>query len=274
MTVGGSNPRKHRFGVTLVDCNIPFDLQRCKLMVLKLMGSAEERNLAAVELAEVFKSLAFDEEGCRVAQDALESADSHLKVQLALKLSGHIRKAIDSPFANYVVQKIIEVLLPSHVKFIVDELIGSVIKVAQHPYGVRVLCRLVEHCHPKMIEELLLNIIENTSFLCRRKFGPYILQHIIEYGTADQRRTVVKALASNGLEFAKHRSGSALIQKALLQLETEERSELLTPLVKDETALLELARDKHGGRVVRAILALPGSESETVRMLVNRTKCI
>merc|ERR1712007_129220 len=222
-TIRGSNPSKHRFEVTLADCNIPFDLQRCKLMVLKLMGSAEEREVAAVELEEVFKSLAFDEEGCRIAQDALENADSHLKVQLALKLSGHIRKAIDSPFANYVVQKIIEVLLPSDVKFIVDELIGSVIKVAQHAYGVRVLCRLVEHCPPKMIEELILKITDNVFFLCCRKFGPYILQHIIEYGTSEQRRRVVKALASNCLEAAKHRSGSILIQKALLQLEIEER---------------------------------------------------
>merc|ERR1712007_96486 len=166
---------------------------------------------------------------------------------------------------------IIEVLLPSDVQFIVDELIGSVMKVAQHAYGVRVLCRLVEHCPPKMIEELILKITENVFFLCCRKFGPYILQHIIEYGTSEQRRRVVKALASNCLEAAKHRSGSILIQKALLQLEIEERSELLAALVKDETALLELARDKHGGRVVRAILALPGKESETVRMLVNRT---
>jgi len=265
----GSDPRKNRFGATLA--RVPFDLLQCKSMVLKLMGSAEDREAAAVELEEVFKSLAFDEEGCRVAQDALECADSHVKVELALKLSGHIMEAIDSPFANYVVQKIIEVLLPSDVQFIVDELIGTVMKVAQHAYGVRVLCRLVEHCRPKMIEELILKITENAFLLSRRRFGPYILQHIIEYGTSEQRRRVVKALASNGLEVAKHRSGGILLQRALLQLETEERSELLAALVKDEVAFLELARTRHGGRVVGAILELPVEESETVRMLVNRS---
>jgi len=239
-------------------------------MVLHLKCSDERKQkVAAAELGEAFINLAFDGEGCRVAQDALEFADKYLKVQFALKLSGHIMEAIDSPFANYVVQKIIEILSPSDVKFIVDELAPSVMKVAQHPYGVRILCRLVEHCPPQMIEAPMLEVTDNAACLCRRKFGAYIVQHVLEYGTSEQCRAVVRALADNALEYCKHRSSSLVIQKALVHLEAMERSKLLQALLRDKDALLKLSDNRHGHCVIDTILELPGEESEMVQLALG-----
>jgi len=236
-------------------------------MVLHLNGSDERtQKVAAAELGDAFIDLAFDGEGCRVAQDALEFADKYVKVQLALKLSGHIMEAIDSPFANYVVQKVIEVLSPSDVKFILDELAPSVIKVAQHPYGVRVLCRLVEHCPPQMIEASVLEVASNAAYLCGRKFGAYIVQHVLEYGTSEQRRMVVRALAGNALEYCRHRSSSRVIQQAILRLEAVERSELVQALSRDEDALLKLSDNRHAQGVIEALFELPGEESDMVQM--------
>jgi len=157
-------------------------------------------------------------------------------------------------------------LSPSDVKFIVDELAPSVMKVAQHPYGVRILCRLVEHCPPQMIEAPMLEVTANAACLCRRKFGAYIVQHVLEYGTPAQRRMVVRALADNALEYCKHRSSSAVIQKALVHLEAVERSELLRALLRDKDALLKLSDNRHGHCVIGAIMELPGEESDMVQL--------
>merc|ERR1712107_628176 len=142
----------------------------------------------------------------------------------------------------------------------------SVMKVARHPYGVRILCRLVEYCPPYMIEAQMLEITANAAWLCRHKFGAYIVQHVLEYGTSEQRRMVTRALADNVLEYCKHRSSSSVIQKALVHLGAVERSELLRALLQDKDALLKLSDNQHGHRVISAILELPGEESDMVQL--------
>ena len=73
------------------------------------------------QLRLLMSPLAWSRDGCCVAQDALESTRAE---QLALsgQLLGHVRSAIQSPCANYVLQKCVEVLPPAHRQFVVDEL--------------------------------------------------------------------------------------------------------------------------------------------------------
>jgi len=230
-------------------------------MVSQLNGSNEAQKVAVLELEDAFASLAFDVQGCRVAQEALELACGDVKVKLALKLRGQIMEAIGSPFANYVVQKTIEVLPALNVQFIVDELAGSVVTVARHSYGVRVLCRLLEHCPPPMIEELVFKLTENADHLCRHKFGTYVVHHILEYGTSEQCRVVMKALAANVLKLVEKRPGCELILCALSNPELVKGSGLLATLVEDQ-ALLQLAPNNHKYQVLHALSQFRGSELE------------
>merc|ERR1712007_369651 len=140
-----------------------------------------------------------------------------------------------------------------------DELTGSVVRVARHEYGVRVLCRLLEHCPPTMIEELVLKLTEDAASLCQHRYGTYVLHHIMEYGTSEQFRTVTKALEGNALRLAGQRQGCALILRALSCPELIEGSGLLATLLRDR-ALLQLAPNRHKGRVLRALWQLSGNE--------------
>merc|ERR1712137_112565 len=245
----GNNP----FAVSQLAWSIPFDLQRCIQMVSQLNGSDDVQRVAVLELEEAFASLAFDAKGCRVAQDVLELACPGAKVRFALKLRGHIMEAIHSPFANYVVQKTIEVLPAFNVQFVIDELAGSLVRVACHSYGVRVLCRLLEYCPPTMVEELVFKLTRNAVCLCRHKFGIHALHHILEYGTLEQSRAVMKELAGNVLKLAGQWQGSELILRALSNPELAQGSELLATLVENR-ALLESAPNRHNRRVLRALV--------------------
>merc|ERR1712137_85057 len=263
----GSDLNKKRFKASPPAWSILFDLQRCIQMVAQLNGSNEMQRVATLELEETFASLAFDNQGCRVAQEAIELACQDVKVKFALKLRGHIMEAIGSPFANYVVQKIIEVLPALKVQFIIDELAGSVVKVARHSYGVRVLCRLLEHCPPTMTEELVFKLTEDAARLCQHRFGTFVLHHILEYGTSEQFRAVTKALADNALRLAGQRQGCGLILRALSCPELTEVSELLATLVRDR-ALLQLAPNRHKYRVLRALSELSGNGIEDAQVFL------
>merc|ERR1712007_212062 len=96
-----------------------------------------------------------------------------------------------------------------------DELAGSTKTIAQHRFGVRILCRLLEHCPQTMIAEMVSEVIENAAFLGRHRFGTFVVHHIIDFGTSEQRRLVMAVLAREGLGFVEDRYGSKLLQHAL-----------------------------------------------------------
>lgn len=242
--------------------SIPFDLEYCIQMVLKLKGARRQQCHAAVEaleeLSRVFASLAFDAKGCRVAQEALAVADLYAMVKLASQLRGHVVEAIESPYANHVVQKVIEVLPPEKASFVVNELIGSGMSVAQHRFGVRIFCRLVEHpCD--MVEDLMAEVTQDLAQLCCHKYGSYLVQHFIEYDYLNRGRQALVILVDNPKYFASSWSGCGLISFALPFLNATQRLFLLERFLDDTNALLKLACSSMGQNLVSTLLKLPES---------------
>jgi hypothetical protein len=68
---------------------------------------------------------------------------------------GHVREAIESPHANFVLQKLIETMPPSFTSFVLDEIRGHVDWAARHRFGCRVVARLVEHNPAERVAVLL-----------------------------------------------------------------------------------------------------------------------
>lgn len=223
---------------------------------------------AAVKLLEGFVTLAFDAQGCRVAQAALDAAGLEVQVDFAKELKGHIQEALRSPFANYVVQKVVELLPPSNVPFIIEELAGEVVQVAKHRYGVRILCRVLEHFPQKAIEGLIGEALDNAVALCHDRYGNYLMQHIMEYGTTEQCATVVRTLLDDAIHFAKEQTGSTLVERALLHFELEERRLLLKALIVDADSFVQLACSRYGCFVVKALLEFPGEVSKEARSIL------
>merc|ERR1712125_28865 len=80
--------------------------QATELLMLLRAGSEAQRS-AVVR----FRRFAFDSQSSsRVAQFALEEATANEGTLLFRALSGHVREAIKSMFANYVVQRAVELL--------------------------------------------------------------------------------------------------------------------------------------------------------------------
>merc|ERR1712232_505280 len=133
--IGGKNVRRH---ATLLS---------------KLQAGGSERAEALFELRGSVRRLAFDVDGCRVVQLALDVSSQQEASELAAALHGYVRRAITSPHGNYVIQKIIETMPMPMFAFIISELHGHVAEVARHRFGCRIICRLLEHScsDPKMI---------------------------------------------------------------------------------------------------------------------------
>jgi len=221
-------------------------------LLLQLGGAAHEA--ALMELKAAFADLAFDAQGCRVVQDALDRVPNEEKSLLACELSGRVREALACKHANYVIQKMVEVMPTERVQFIVDELLGSAVQIAQHRFGVRILCRLLEHCPHEQTNELMAEVLCEVSKLCRHSYGNYVIQQMLEHGTVDQKRSVHQVLLENALGFATHRTASSVVEHALSHGSQEDRDALLRVLAYDGEAFARVACSRWGCRVVAGAL--------------------
>eukprot|EP00416_Gambierdiscus_australes_P014358 CAMPEP_0171125038 /NCGR_PEP_ID=MMETSP0766_2-20121228/110439_1 /TAXON_ID=439317 /ORGANISM="Gambierdiscus australes, Strain CAWD 149" /LENGTH=387 /DNA_ID=CAMNT_0011588003 /DNA_START=1 /DNA_END=1164 /DNA_ORIENTATION=+ len=212
-------------------------------------------------------ALSFNAEGCRVVQRALEVAQCRAIAQHITELHGHVLEAIKSPNANYVLQKIIEVMPLPQGRFIVEELSGAGVTVACHRFGCRILCRLVEHAVTDNASvELIDEVLGEAAALCCNAFGHYVIQAILEHGLPLQRERICAALCGDVLKYARSRHACYVLEDALFYCSATDRQAIVDGLLAcplDDLAVA--AQESPGCSVVRALLRLPGEASQQAR---------
>ncbi|CAE8601664.1 unnamed protein product, partial [Polarella glacialis] len=177
--------------------------------------------------------------------------------ELTSELHGHVRQAIGSPHANYVIQKVIEVMPTAVASFVAEELRGSGAVVARHRYGCRILCRLLEHSATELGTVALADeALADCDELCRHSFARHVLQSVLEHGLPKQRACIAAALRNDLLRNARNRNASYVIERALTYCAPEDRDALCYELSGDPASdnIVSLAQNQFGCYVVRALM--------------------
>merc|ERR1712137_1376350 len=181
-------------------------------------------------------------------------------------LGGHIVEAAESPYANYVVQKVIEVLHPSSVSFIINELLGFGTQVVQNWFGVRVFKCLLDFCPRNMIEDLIVEVTQDIGQLCHGKYASYFAQHLIERDFEGRGWEVVSALMENPTHYGSFWKGCQLIISALDFLGPTQRRALFDKFLDDTNMLIQLSCNHAGRKLMQSIFRFP--ESGSVRYVL------
>merc|ERR1712070_730653 len=144
--------------------------EACAELSAQLEAGGFARQGAIEALLGSVAELSFDASACRVVQKAMELGEEEDAVALGSEMQGGVREAMNSPHANYVILKIVEVLPASSLDFIVEEILGAGVEFARHRYGRRILCRLVQRHGETPIartDELIEELLSNASDLAR-----------------------------------------------------------------------------------------------------------
>lgn len=204
--------------------------------------------------------LSRDQAGCRLVQEALALVPPKVAAALAGELRGHVKEAIRSPHANFVIQRIIEVLPTEVASFIVAEVrcVGAV-EVAEDRFGCRVLCRLLEHfsAEDATAAPLVAEVVAQSRRLCQHSFGHFVLEAVLEHGSDGQRHGVVAALQADVLTLCRSRNASFVLEKALTYASLADRRALAAAL--SGRRLPSLVGTAAGCHVARALARLPPS---------------
>jgi len=240
-------------------------------MLLRLKsGDQTEVAVAVAELEGAVLALSFDATGTRVVQLALEKADRMRASLLARELRGHVRRAIRCPQANYVVQKIVEVLPAKDSSFIAEELLGCGAQATRHAFGCRVICRFLEHSlsDPTMLA-LMQEVLAQAGELCRHAYGHHVMEHFLEHGQAEHKATIARALLQDLDKNARNRQATYVIEKALENAAPQDVLALETALVSDSRSILELAENQFGCHVVRTLLRQGSDASRLTQQILS-----
>merc|ERR1719444_425031 len=92
------------------------------MKAMSVGGAMRDQAVAMLLENGLVRRFAFEAEGCRLVQAALEATDRHTAAELAGGLRGCVAKAVQSRHANFVIQLIIKVLTPQEVPFVIEEL--------------------------------------------------------------------------------------------------------------------------------------------------------
>lgn len=242
-----------------------------------LHGDAAEQKKALSALRGSVVKHAFSAGGCRAVQQAFQVADLKTASELLAEFHGHVRWAAESPHANYVVQKIVEVMPPAHGSFVVRELKGVAVELARHRYGCRIFCRLVEHpVGGEDFAELMTELLTDALLLSRHQFGHYVMQSVLEHGSAEHRKQLVAALCEDIGKSANHRWASHVIETALCYCAAEEQYSIAASLgCLDEhanDAIELLAQTQFGSFVIKALIRVPGEPGRVAWAKIQRAR--
>lgn len=211
--------------------------------------------------------------GCRVVQAALEHTSTAEKERIVSELRGHVRLAITSPHANFVLQRAIEVLPVSSTSFVAAELASAAGEVAKHRFGCRVLSRLIEHhlggnAAPQPTNDLIDELLLEADQLINHNFARHVLELILEHGRDTHKQKIAEVVRNNLFLYAKNRNASYVVEKALALCRASDTHAIATELLSDPQCFLTLAVHECGTHVVKAVANLHGDCASKAKQLL------
>jgi hypothetical protein len=207
---------------------------------------------------QVFR-LAMDGDGCRLVQAALQEGSRGAQSDIVAELKGHVCEMVASPHANHVLQRLIELLPPSSVRFVLEEMTArwSPDYIAKHKFGCRVLARILEHfpgsCAP--LASFLDTLLENAEAHCFHAMATFMMQHLLEHGSEKHKAIIVAAVCSNLEKAALDSHASGVLDKALTLMAPEEQQHLTAQVLMVPGLLAKMAQSNKAAAARLLLLA-------------------
>ncbi|KAK2968527.1 hypothetical protein RJ640_009372, partial [Escallonia rubra] len=237
-------------------------------------GSASQIRELADQLTGHVLTLSLQMYGCRVIQKAIEVVDLDQQTKMVAELDGNIMRCVRDQNGNHVIQKCIECIPEDAIQFIVSTFYDQVVTLSTHPYGCRVIQRVLEHCSdPKtqriVMDEILLSVI----MLAQDQYGNYVVQHVLEHGKPHERTAIIDQLVGQIVQMSQQKFASNVVEKCLTFGTPEERQVLVDEMLGsgDENEPLQvMMKDQFANYVVQKVLET--CDDQQLEMILNKIK--
>jgi pumilio RNA-binding family len=100
------------------------------------------------------------------------------------------------------------------------------------------------------------DLLSEGVILCRDAFGNFVMQHMLEYGSDEQRTELIQGMKKHVVALGSDVHAGAPLAKALLCASDTDRAALAQALLAEKRLVARLACMRHGHLAVQAILEL------------------
>ncbi|KXZ52645.1 hypothetical protein GPECTOR_9g690 [Gonium pectorale] len=180
--------------------------------------------------------------GCRVVQKALEVFNEEQQVELISELDGHIMRCVRDQNGNHVIQKCIECVPNARITGVLDNFLMCVVPLSTHPFGCRIIQRILENVRDaRRRTAVMADILGAAVQLTQDQYGNYVIQHVLERGTAEERSSIAGSLAANVVQLSMHKFASNVIEKCLTYGSTADRDLLVNRMLGAQALQMQAA---------------------------------
>uniref|UniRef100_A0A915D9T9 PUM-HD domain-containing protein n=1 Tax=Ditylenchus dipsaci TaxID=166011 RepID=A0A915D9T9_9BILA len=221
-------------------------------------GTPEQRSQLGCAVKGNVLNLALQMYGCRVIQKALEAIDSAQQIEILREMEGQVLKCVKDQNGNHVVQKVIERVEPNRLQFIIDAFGYTTSTGTLHGRAKATSTRATS---------------PQCQTLVTDQYGNYVIQHVIEHGSQDDRDRIVDQIKGEVLKYAQHKFASNVIEKCLTCGSSSHKNALIVEVCGDgvNTPLLEMMKDPFANYVVQKMLDVADSTHRKKMMFAIKT---
>ncbi|XP_039033012.1 pumilio homolog 15-like isoform X2 [Hibiscus syriacus] len=204
-----------------------------------------------------FVALAKDQYGCRFLQQAIQEASKVEIEMIFMEVIGHVCKLMLDPFANYVVQKVLDVCSEEQKDHILLMVVNDgfrFVNMCLNLHGVRAIQKLLEKLTtPQQISRVMSAIIPRAVALTKDMNGHRVIQCCLTNFPDEVKQYLLNEVANNCYQIAIDKSGCCALQHCVDHSKGKARERLVKKIIANA---LNLAEDQYGNYVVQHVLGL------------------
>jgi len=198
---------------------------------------------------------------------ALQHVLVHQQAAMVEELKSHVLDCVRDQNGNHVIQVVVKHVPVEYTEFVVNAFIGQIQHLATHPYGCRVVQRLLDHCVEPGKSQILKELHACASTLISDQYGNYVAQHVIEFGSAEDKARMIALVRQHLIPYSKQKFASNVVERCLkFGNDAQKRDIMLQMIAKEpggESALPLMIKDSFGNYVIRKSLSHKNRSSNT-----------
>ncbi|KAH3687294.1 hypothetical protein WICPIJ_001717 [Wickerhamomyces pijperi] len=239
----------------------------------------DELNLVPIESLDILK-LSVDQYGCRFLQKRIE-VDSKMVDVVFNKVFNNLLDLIVDPFGNYLIQKLVDYLLPYQKDLMVEKIHAHLFAIAINQYGTRSLQKIIDSLSNGyqmdlvvkglQVNDTLNNMVDDNNVvkLIKDLNGNHVIQKCIYKFPPEKFQFIIDSIciSNNIVRISTHKHGCCVLQKLLNNSDFSQILKISKVLL---VYLDDLINDQFGNYIIQFLFELNFlKSSEKINFLID-----